>query len=429
MKYGYLFYQKPIIPEMPSRPVNLGDPIQSYAVKLLYKEMGIDEKDIIPVPRYDMKNYDGEECICVVNTCSTYEELAYDSNFMPPSDKIHAVPLSLHINRHISDEELDYYKKCIDVGCRDVFTKDMLSKLGVNSYLTGCLTLTFPRRSSEAEKKADKVYLIDVQPEFKKMIPQHILENAVELSSIYRFPITHDSNRMTVEEAEEFHRMGEERIELLKNTAKLVITSRLHAASPCLAMGIPVIMTKHDDRFGFIDRFMTAYTDWENDKIDWNPQPIDIEKEKKIIKDAFFSRVKYETDKLKMNEMWGEKNVLTNQEYEPQLKFALESITFLKPDFKYAVLGVISSVSYFVPDVMEKLYPDAKLVCGIDSYVKQDFFGQKTIRVSDIPQLDNDVVIITAVPGAYKAAFPFIKDRPHIILKGKKAECVNWENV
>ena len=109
MKYGYLFYQKPLIPEMPSRPVNLGDPIQSYAVKLLYKEMGIEDRDIIPVPRYDMKNYDGEECICVVNTCSTYEELAYDSCFMPPSPKIHAIPFSLHINRHIPDDEIEFY--------------------------------------------------------------------------------------------------------------------------------------------------------------------------------------------------------------------------------------------------------------------------------------------------------------------------------
>ena len=102
MKYGYLLYQKPLIPEMPNRPVNLGDPIQSYAVKLLYREMGIAEEDIIPVPRYDMTNYDGEECICTINTCSTYEELAYDSHFMPPGGKIHAVPFSLHINRDIA---------------------------------------------------------------------------------------------------------------------------------------------------------------------------------------------------------------------------------------------------------------------------------------------------------------------------------------
>ncbi|MDU3075563.1 MAG: chorismate synthase, partial [Mixta calida] len=32
-------------PKMKTRPVNLGDPIQSYAVKNLYREMGIGEED------------------------------------------------------------------------------------------------------------------------------------------------------------------------------------------------------------------------------------------------------------------------------------------------------------------------------------------------------------------------------------------------
>lgn len=429
MKYGYLFYQKPIIPEMPSRPVNLGDPIQSYAVKLLYKEMGIDDDDIIPVPRYDMKNYDGEECICVVNTCSTYEELAYDSHFMPPSKKIYAVPLSLHINRNIPMEELEFYRQCIDVGCRDVYTKEKLTQLGVNSYLTGCLTLTFSRRTPEQERKADKIYLIDVQPDFKKLIPKEILENAIELSSIYRFKINHNSNRMTEDEARYYHKMGEDRIELLRNTAKLVITSRLHAASPCLAMGIPVIMTKHDDRFGFIDRFLKAYTDWDTDCINWNPQPIDIEYEKNIIKQHFFSRVKYEANKINLNAMWNEKENGSYKEYEPQVKFALQSVKFPKSNLKYAILGVISSVSYFIPEIMEQLYPNAELVCGIDSYVKQSFFGKKTIKVDEISQLDKAVIIITAVPGAYKAALPLLEGRMHIIIKGKYAECVNFDNI
>ena len=421
MKYGYLLYQKPLISEMPSRPVNLGDPIQSYAVKLLYKEMGIKDEDIIPVPRYDIENYDGEECICVVNTCSTYEELAYDSHFMPPSDKVHAIPFSLHINREIEKREADFYRNCLDVGCRDTFTVNMLSALGANAYLTGCITLTFPRRSEAYNESADKVYLIDVQPEFKKLIPSHILDEAVELSSIHRFSITHDSNRMTIQEAMDFHEMGEERIELLKKTAKLVITSRLHAASPCLAMGIPVIMTKHDDRFGFIDRFLPSYTDWENDVIDWNPLPVDIEKEKDAIKQAFFDRIRYEEKRINLFSMWDKKQINVDVKYEPQVMAAIKSVVFNKRDFKYAVLGIISSISYFIPDVMKELYPEAELVCGIDSYVTRDFFGTKVMKPSEISSLSADVIIITAVQGAYQSAQPYLENRPLIFVKGKKA--------
>lgn len=426
MKYGYLFYQKPLIPEMPSRPVNLGDPIQSYAVKLLYQEMGVGEEDIIPVPRYDMKNYDGEECLCVVNTCSTYEELAYDSFFMPPGKKIHAVPFSLHINRYIPDDELAYYRGCMDVGCRDIYTEKKLAKLGVNSYLTGCLSLTFSRRTSEQDRNAKNVYLIDVQPEFKKLIPKDISKDAIELSNIYRFNITHNSNRMTRQETLDYHKMGEERIELLKNTAKLVITSRLHAASPCLAMGIPVIMTKHDDRFGFIDRFLPSYTNWDTDCIDWNPKPIDIEAEKSLIKQTFFNRVTYEKNIIELKEMWNSNNIEHEPKYEPQAKTALENIDFPNLHFKYAVLGIISSVSYFVPDIMKQLYPESELVCGIDSYVKQDFFGTKTIKPNEISKLDKEVIIITAVSGAYKAAEPFLKGRPHVIVKNKTATRINF---
>lgn len=428
MKYGYLLYQKPLISEMPSRPVNLGDPIQSYAVKLLYKEMGIKDEDIIPVPRYDIENYDGEECICVVNTCSTYEELAYDSHFMPPSNKVHVIPFSLHINREIGEKEAEFYRNCLDVGCRDVFTVNALSALGANAYLTGCITLTFPKRSVAYDESADKVYLIDVQPEFKKLIPSHLLNGAIELSSIHRFAIIHDSNRMTTQEAMEFHTMGEERIELLKKTAKLVITSRLHAASPCLAMGIPVIMTKHDDRFGFIDRFLPSYTDWENDVIDWNPLPIDIEQEKNILKQAFFDRVRYEEKRISLLNMWDEKQIDVNVKYEPQIMSAIKSVTFDKPNFKYAVLGIISSVSYFIPDIMKQLYPDAELVCGIDSYVTRDFFGVKIIKPCEILNLPADVIIITAVQGAYQSAQPYLDSRPLILVKGKKATVFNFRD-
>lgn len=426
MKYGYLFYQKPLIPEMPSRPVNLGDPIQSYAVKLLYREMGIADEDIIPVPRYDMRNYNGEECICTVNTCSTYEELAYDSYFMPPSEKIHAVPFSLHINRDIASDELEYYRTCTDVGCRDEFTEKKLAALGINAYLTGCLSLTFPRRTLAQEYRADKVYLIDVQSGFRNFIPKEILMNAVELSNIYRFDISHDSNRMTEQEAISFHELGEERIMLLRDTARLVITSRLHAAAPCLAMGIPVIMTKHDDRFGFIDRFLVSYTNWDMDCIDWNPCPIDIEFEKSVMKQAFFQKIRSEASKQELKKMWAAKETKGNMHYELPIKTALASVVFPRRNFKYAVLGIISNVSYFVPGVIKQLYPEAELVCGIDSYVKQNFYGVKTIKPKMISELDMEIIVITAIPEACKAALPYLQDRPYIRLNGKYAECINF---
>lgn len=426
MKYGYLLYQKPLIPEMPSRPVNLGDPIQSYAVKLLYREMGIAEEDIIPVPRYDLRNYDGEECICTINTCTTYEELAYDSEFMPPSKKIHPLVTSIHLHRDIPEDELEFYRSCPSVGCRDEATARNLAALGIRTYLSGCLTITLPRRTEEQSAKANTVYLIDVQKEFRNIIPDSIKSEAVELSSIHRFKITHGSNRMTTEEALGFHRLGEERVALLRDTAKLVITSRLHAAAPCLAMGIPVILTKHDDRFGFIDRFVTSCTDWHADKINWSPGPVEMEREKTIIKRDFFNRVRAMESAIELQKMWESKKPLSTFAYEPQSVSAIENVNFRSADFKYAILGVISNAAYYVVADIRKKYPEAKLVCGIDSFVKRDFCGVKVITPAEIAGLPKDVIVITSVPAAFESAKPFLSDRPLIFIKGKNAECQNF---
>lgn len=428
MKYGYMYYQKPLISEMPSRPINLGDPIQSYAVKLLYREMGIKEEDIIPVPRYDLTNYDGEECVCVINTCSTYEELAYDSHFMPPSNKIHAVPISIHLHRDLPKDELDFYKTCGSVGCRDTYTMEYLQNLGIDAYLSGCLTITFPRRTREEESKADKVYLINVPEGFKQLIPEEIRRDAIELSNIQRFDICHDSNRMTEEEADEFHRQGEERVKLLRDTAKLVITSRLHIATPCLAMGIPVILTNHDDRFGFIDRFVPSYTKEHYDEIDWNPKPVDIEAEKTIIKQVFFAKVRAVASRVALEKMWSYKKPIYDSVYQPTTVSAIEKIQFPKDNFKYAVWGIISNPAYYTTSEIKRIYPQAELVCGVDSNVTKNFCGVRTISPELIDTLDKDVIIIVAVQAAFSSAKSLLlpTGRRFILLKGSVAECYNF---
>lgn len=57
MKYGYMNYRKHLLSNKNERPMNLGDPIQSFAVLELYKKLGIPEKDIVPLDRYDLADY------------------------------------------------------------------------------------------------------------------------------------------------------------------------------------------------------------------------------------------------------------------------------------------------------------------------------------------------------------------------------------
>ncbi len=429
MKYGYMFYQKMIRNNI--RKANIGDPIQSIAVKNLYREMGIPEEDIIPVPRYDMAEYDGEECVCIVNCCSSYEdwEGLYDSKFMPPSPGIHAIPMSLHIHRNIPEDELKFYKKCGGVGCRDISTVNYLQSLGVEAYLSGCLTLTLPRRSDETAGKADKVYFVDVSSDVTEIMPRELREEGIELSNIATFTNLDNSNRFSVENTYELHRMAEERVVLLRDTARLVVTSRLHIACPCAAMGIPVILAKNHfgERFGFIDRIIPTYTPEHYEEINWNPSPAEFEEEKAKIKRMFFDRVRAEASRIEVSKMWDSKRPIYDIDYSTAASIAVKKIPFAKGSFNYAVWGVASEVGMYLDEAMKNQVPDSRLICGIDIAVEGKYNGVNIIKPEQIAELPKDTVIIVAALSAQKYAKDFLMNtgRPFVLLKDTEAESYN----
>ena len=88
---------------------------------------------------------------------------------------------------------------------------------------------------------------------------------------MFQYPLTQEA--MNVAEAYEHH--------LLKRYAEeasLVLTSLLHVASPCLGLGVPVILCRgdRDSRFGLIEQIIPLYTPERFDEIDWNPEPTDV---------------------------------------------------------------------------------------------------------------------------------------------------------
>ena len=385
MKYGYMFYQKPLKNGMKARYVNLGDPIQSYAVKLLYKEMGIREDDMLPVPRYDIADYQGEECICVINGSSNYEEMVYDSRMLPPSrTKIHAIVYSLHLNRKLQHDELAFLKSSGSVGCRDIYTVNYLRGLGVDAYLTGCLTLTLPRRSEAETKGADKVFLIDIPDTVREYMPKEIAEAGEEHTQVVKFPITHDGNRATVDEATAYHQQSEAVIDMLRKQARLVITSRLHITAPCLAMGIPVVLVLDypGERFGFLDRLMPVYDREHYEKIDWHPEPVDIEAVKKTIKEDFFARIRAVNFRVELEKTWQGMRPLTELNYGNPMSIAMQKIPFKSKQFSYAVWGMIIQAPCYLDEVMKAEFPEAELICGIDMAAEQDWrYAGKKVTV------------------------------------------------
>jgi hypothetical protein len=63
------------------------------------------------------------------------------------------------------------------------------------------------------------------------------------------------------------------------STAKLVVTPLHHAATPCMALGIPVIICREqmDPRFSYLSTFIPVYTPETFGAIDWSPAAVDIE--------------------------------------------------------------------------------------------------------------------------------------------------------
>lgn len=114
------------------------------------------------------------------------------------------------------------------VGARDAHTLDLLRNAGVESYLSGCLTLTLERPSVARED--DLIVLNDVPEQVSELIRQQTSKRVLEASHVD--PTGDGEARLA---------RAEELLQLYAR-AGCVITTRLHCALPCLAFGTPVLL-------------------------------------------------------------------------------------------------------------------------------------------------------------------------------------------
>ena len=239
-----------------SKQFNIGDYIQSLAAKQFLPQ--VDHY----ICRERLHEYKGPETKMIMNGWFK----RHTKNW-PPSNSIKPLFISFHMNTKRMDDMLGengiaYFQKYGPVGCRDFNTKKKLEEGGVNAYFSGCLTLTLGK--SYRHRADESIYLTDVlhtYPTRKSVFKSlNSFQKSVKTKDIFRLGkqkkivrdilgskilestkvITHiyPSNDYPIEES---------RLKLAEKTlkkyerAKLVITSRIHCALPCLAMGTPVI--------------------------------------------------------------------------------------------------------------------------------------------------------------------------------------------
>lgn len=406
MKYGYMNYRKHLLVNKNERPMNIGDPIQSFAVLELYKKIGISEENIVPLDRYDLADYDGEDIVALINGAENYEYFAYATRFLPLSPKIHPIFISLHLHRELSENELESLRNNQPVGCRDEYTVHYLRAKGIDAFLSGCLTMLFSKRDEGEEY--NKVFIVDCSEKAVEHIPDKIKKNAEYLSQVIRMKSNSSDHRLTIEETEKYNNIAKEQQNRYRDEARLVITSRLHVASPCAAMGIPVVLVRDtfDERYQFIDRFLPLYRPEDLDNLDWENIKAGIPEE---IKEKLTAVCKNMLGLAVLRKEIGDIYSKKIQDicWAGDEEAAAGKLPMNSEDrFDYCIWGVCMPNSYLLYEQMQKQYPNARMLYAIDTYATGIYKDNiKIIHPDELEKMVNKKTwILVVAPAAHEAA-------------------------
>ncbi|WP_162252321.1 polysaccharide pyruvyl transferase family protein [Caulobacter sp. Root655] len=245
-----------------------------------------------------------------------------------PQPPIRPLYIGTRLSPHLMTPEFVAHLKAQGpIGARDPATLELLRAHGVESYFSGCLTLTL---QTSPPVKRQGVILVDLSDAAMAGLPEHLsrdallvdhvrapgggmfvrplnaarhadepsrweamvgprsgwkglstiedLAHAPESAPAMLFPRLDrwEDNLRAVHELSHAQALLE-----LYAGAELVVTSRLHCALPCLALGTPVVLITADDvyapsRYGTFTHFQRRWSDSEMASIDWSPAPPDL---------------------------------------------------------------------------------------------------------------------------------------------------------
>lgn len=173
----------------------------------------------------------------------------------PPARSLRPLLLSFHVSTYgyddydhrlgadfmLDERSLEYYRAYGPVGCRDLATYELLQAAGVESYFSGCLTLTLRRPPGPAFERREILFVdpaLDVRL-LLEQVPEHLRDRVAVLGH-GAGGLASPEQRLPVAAA------------LLERYARahLVVTSRLHCALPCLAFDTPVLFVPPKNDLG-----------------------------------------------------------------------------------------------------------------------------------------------------------------------------------
>lgn len=234
--------------------INIGDDIQTIAAKRFLP------KNAVAVDREFISEFSHPSKVkTVVSGWFMHQKggywelpLAPPLKSWPPAACIDPFFISIHLtgtfhSTVFSEENIDYLKIHGPIGARDLFTLQELQQRGIPSYFSGCLTLTL---ENDCQERNNIIYLVDLDEVTIRYIKSKTSSPVVVL--------THGQALLRLLSPEHRLKLAEYFLNLYKR-AKCVVTTRLHAAMPCLAFETPVFMIS-SEKETFVDKYDCRFT-------------------------------------------------------------------------------------------------------------------------------------------------------------------------
>lgn len=211
---------------------NIGDEIQSIAASRFLPS--IDEY----ISRENIKFFKPKHSQKLTKVIMNAWWMWKPKNF-PPSKFIIPLLISMHIQTKIRKNFLtrqtkEYLIKNGPVGCRDMNTYNFLIENNIPAYFSGCLTLTLTRNPKI--KRENYILCIDVPSEIVEIIKKRTTKKVYDLTALLS-PYYLPKQRLKV--AKLYLR--------ILHSAHCVVTTRLHATLPSLALETPVLRIVPND--------------------------------------------------------------------------------------------------------------------------------------------------------------------------------------
>ncbi len=276
---------------------NIGDQIQRVGFMNALSRAGIrvSEQDVV----YGYRKRPKRELWYIAYG---YYDYQYPLELFPFTEKEHPFFLSTHCTDDKRVEDLKQIRLPF-FGCRDYATYRFMDQNFPQTphFLTGCYSLVQERRK-KPPVNGGEVYCVDVVKELEPHIPKELWKDAV-FQKHDNFFFSEDDRQADEKATAYVNRWLAE----LREKARLVITSRLHCALPCIAMGIPVVVARgyrdNTDRYTGYEKLFPLYMPDEFDRIDWDPDVPDVEwikdllaQNTKILVDAIREGAAYDTE-------------------------------------------------------------------------------------------------------------------------------------